>query len=84
MDNPKIRIESDGDITIVYLGGKRVKTRNIEFSAKLTPKSDKAVMWKGDFLKTDEKGDAVIENDDIVTEEFCYKNDVYQAGDINA
>ena len=84
MENPKIRIESDGDITVVYIDGKRVKTRNIEFSAKLTKDSDRAVMWKGDFLKTDENGNAVIENDDIVTEEFGYKNSAYEAGGLNA
>ena len=71
MDNPKIRIESDGICTEVYLDGKRVNSCiTLDFHA--TVEDGIHVTWNGAKHKKDENGKLVIENDDIVTEEFHY------------
>lgn len=71
MDNPKIRIESDGIRTEVYLDGEKVDSCiSLDFHA--TVDDGIHVEWNGEKHKKDDNGKLVIENDDIVTEEFHY------------
>lgn len=73
MKNPKIRIESDGKIARVYLDGAEVAScTHIEFYADSTDGIH--ISWNGIFSKQDENGKMLIENDEIVTEEFYYDN----------
>lgn len=71
MDNPKIRIESDGIRTIVYLDGKEVeRCMSLNFHANV--ENGVHVQWSGTRQKEDENGHLIIENDKISTEEFRY------------
>lgn len=75
MDNPKIKIESDGITAVVYLNGKHIKGKLIDFSFHGDAENNIHIKWDGTFLKRDEKGRPCIENDEIVTEEFHYDSD---------
>lgn len=71
MDNPKIKIESDGMRTFVYLDGKEIKHgTSINFHADV--ENGIHVQWNGTKHKEDENGHLIIENDEVATEEFCY------------
>lgn len=71
MDNPKIRIESDGIRAIVYLDGKKVKhCTSIDFYGSVD--GDIHIQWSGTTKKEDENGHLIIENDEIATEKFHY------------
>lgn len=72
MDNPKIRIESDGIATIVYLNGERVRCTSLDFHGDVA--GGIHVEWDGIFIKEDENGKTLIENGEVVTEEFHYGN----------
>ena len=73
MENPKIRIESDGMRTIAYLDGKEIKRcTSLDFHAD--SEGSIHVWWNGITQKEDENGHLIIENDEIVTEEFHYDN----------
>lgn len=70
MDNPKIRIESDGHFTEVYLDGKKVRCTSLDFHGDVGESIH--IKWDGVMQKRDEKGDPIIENHEVVTEEFHY------------
>lgn len=71
MDNPKIKIESDGVRTEVYLDGEKVDScTSLNFHA--TVENGIHVTWNGTKHKKDESGHLIVENDEIMTEEFCY------------
>ncbi len=71
MENPKIKIESDGIRTIVYLDGKKVeRCTSINFHADV--EDSIRAQWSGTTQKEDENGHLIIENDEIATEEFHY------------
>lgn len=72
MDNTKIRIESDGNFAEVYLDGKKVKCTSLDFHGDV--KNGLRFKWGGIMQKTDEKGDPIIENGKVATEEFHYDN----------
>lgn len=72
MDNPKIRIESDGNFAEVYLDGKKVRCVSLDFHGDV--ENGLHFKWDGAMQKTDEKGEPVIENGKVVTEEFRYDN----------
>lgn len=81
MENPKIRIESDGIRTYVYLDGKEVKhCTSLNFHANVD--NGVYVQWNGTMLTEDENGHLIIENDEIVTKEFHY--DSRKVGDSDA
>lgn len=73
MDNPKIKIESDGICTKVYLDGEKIKNcTSINFHADV--ENGIHVQWNGTKHKEDENGHLIIENDEIAAEEFHYDN----------
>lgn len=73
MDNPKIKIESDGLRTEVWINGEKVKNcTQLDFHADVADGFH--VKWSGKTNKCDESGRLCIENDEIVKEEFCYDN----------
>lgn len=72
MENPKIRIESDGNFAEVYLDGKKSRCTSLDFHGKVDDILH--IAWSGVMQKTDEKGDPVIENGKVATEEFHYDN----------
>lgn len=70
MDNPKIRIESNGICTEVYLDGKKIRCTQLDFHGDL--EGGLHFNWKGVMQKLDENGRPYVENDEIVTEKFHY------------
>ena len=71
MDNPKIKIESDGIRTVVYIDGKKIeRCTSLDFHANVD--NGIHVCWNGKTQKEDESGHLIIENDEIATEEFRY------------
>lgn len=72
MDNPKIRIESDGHFAEVYLDGTKVRCTSLDFHGDVGETIH--IKWDGVMQKRDEKGDPIIENHEVVTEEFHYDN----------
>lgn len=70
MDNPKIRIESDGITTKVYLDGKKIRCTSIDFHGDVD--NGLHIKWDGTFLKEDANGVVYTLNDEIATEEFHY------------
>lgn len=71
MDNPKIKIESDGMRTVVYIDGKKIeRCTSLDFRANVD--NGIHVCWNGKTQKEDEGGHLIIENDEIATEEFRY------------
>jgi hypothetical protein len=71
MDSPKIRIESDGMRTVVYIDGKKIeRCTSLDFHANVD--NGIRVYWNGTTQKEDENGHLIIENDEIATEEFHY------------
>lgn len=72
MDNPKIKIESDGIATEVYLNGERISDTLIDFSFRAHIDTGLHVEYGGERFKRDKNGKAIIENNEIVTEKFCY------------
>lgn len=69
MDNPKIRIESDGISAIVYLNGKKVRCTSLDFHGDIA--GGIHIKWDGILVK-EEGGKTLIENNEVVTEEFHY------------
>ena len=73
MEKPKIKIESDGMITKVYIDGKKVeRCTSINFCADV--EDGIHIQWSGTKQKEDENGHLIIENDEIVEEKFHYDN----------
>lgn len=70
MDNPKIRIESDGITTVVHLDGKHIRTTKLNFHADA--QNGLNVKWDGLLVKEDKNGKSLIENETFVTEKFSY------------
>lgn len=82
MENPKIRIESDGKIARVYLNGEHIRGTLIDFSFHAGVENDIHIKWDGVMQKLDENGNLYIENDEIATEEYHY--DSREVGDSDA
>lgn len=73
MDNPKIKIESDGNFAELYLNGKKVGSRLIDFRFHADMQRGKVnIEWGGLLIVKDEKGNTVIKHDDILKENFYY------------
>lgn len=73
MDNPKIRIESDGNFVELYLNGEKVKSQLIDFRFHANVKNQKiSIEWGGLIAVEDESGSPVIKHDNIMTENFYY------------
>lgn len=70
MDNPKIRIESDGHFAEVYLDGKKVRCTSLDFHGDVNETIH--IKWDGIMQKEDGKGELIIENHKVATEEFHY------------
>ena len=72
IENPKIMIVSDGDITIIHLNGEHIRAESIEFLAHKGEFEDRVVICNGIIQKKDESGHAIIENDEIARQKFHY------------
>lgn len=70
MDNPKIRIESDGHFAEVYLDGEKIRCASLDFHGAVG--DDIHIKWDGVMQKLNENGDPRIENGEVATEEFHY------------
>lgn len=83
MDNPKIRIESDGNSIELYLNGKKVKPQLIDFRFHANIKRQKtSIEWGGLIAVQDESGNPVIKYDNIVTENFYYDSNDKEGGKV--
>lgn len=72
MDNPKIRIESDGHFAEVYIDGEKVRCTSLDFHGAVG--DDIHIKWDGVMQKLNGNGDPRIENGEVATEEFHYDN----------
>lgn len=72
MDNPKIRIESNGICTEVYLDGEKIRCTQLDFHGDVA--GGLHINWKGLMQKLDENGNPYIENDEVATEKFQYNS----------
>lgn len=72
MDNPKIRIESDGVTAVVYLNGERIKSPLLDFSFHGDVENGVCIKWSGVLYKLDKNGNTYVENNEIATEKFHY------------
>lgn len=72
MDNPKIRIESDGKTAHIYLNGEHIRSPLIDFSFHGDVENGIHIKWSGVIQKLDENGRPYIENGEVATEEFHY------------
>lgn len=70
MDNPKIRIESDGKRAEVFLGGEKIRCMLLDFHGEVA-EGKVSIKWSGKKQKLGENGDPCIENHDLVIESFC-------------
>ncbi len=70
MENPKIKIESDGVTAIVYLNGEKIKCTQLDFHGDI--KNGLHIKWDGVMQKLNENGTVCVENDEVVTEKFHY------------
>lgn len=70
MDNPKIRIESDGKTAEVYLNENKIRCTEIDFHGDV--ENGLRIKWDGVMNITDESGKTTIKNGEVVTEEFHY------------
>lgn len=82
MENPKIRIESDGITANVYLNGENIGATLLDFSFHGDVENGIHIKWHGVMHKKNEKGMPYVENNEIATEEFHY--DSREAGVANA
>lgn len=81
MDNPKIRIESDGNSVELYLNGKKVKSKLIDFRFHANAKRQKtSIEWGGLIAVESESGNPIIKHDEIVTENFYYDSNDKEGG----
>lgn len=73
MENPKIRIESDGRTARVCLDGEEIKTTTlIDFSFHADADDGIRIQWDGMFNKTNEHGVCYAIGDEIAAESFHY------------
>lgn len=64
MENPKLRIESNGTVTEIYIDGVKIKNATeCLFHAEILN-----VKCEIEKYKTDENGKIIIENDDTIKE----------------
>ena len=71
MDNPKIRIESDGVTAVVYLNGEKIRCTSLDFHGD-ADENRIYIKWDGTMQIADENGNPIIRNGMLVTEEFHY------------
>lgn len=72
MDNPKIKIESDGVTAVIYLNGERIKSPLLDFSFHGDVENGIHIKWDGIKQKLNENGMSYVENDEVATEKFHY------------
>lgn len=72
IENPKIMIVSDGDITILHLNGEHVRGEATDFLFHADVKTGRVVKFDGVIQNKDENGHAIIENDEIARQKFHY------------
>lgn len=82
MDNPKIRIESNGVNAKVWLNDEDISATLLDFLFHGDVKHGIHIKWDGVMNKLNENGMPYVENDKIATEEFHY--DSCEAGGLNA
>lgn len=71
MDNPKIRIESDGKRAEVFLDGEEIRCILLDFHGEVA-EGKVSIKWSGKKQKLDENGSLCIEDNDLVIESFCH------------
>lgn len=75
MDNPKIRIESDGVTAVICLDGEHIRSTLLDFSFHGdVDENGIHIKWDGIKQKLNENGMPYVENDEVATEEFHYDN----------
>lgn len=72
IENPKIMIVSDGDITILHLNGEHVKGYAVDFSFHADVETGRVVKFDGIILEKDENGNLFARNDEIARQKFHY------------
>lgn len=73
IENPKIKIVSDGNRTILHLNGENARGRLLDFSFHADVETGKAiVVCEGKLNKTDKMGNIAIKDDKVVEEKFRY------------
>lgn len=73
IENPKIMIVSDGDITILHLNGEHIRGEATDFLFHAdVVTGERTVMCNGIIQKKDENGRAIIENDEVARQKFRY------------
>lgn len=72
MENPKIRIESDGKTASVYLNGENIGTTLLDFSFHGDVENGLHIKWDGIKQKLNKNGMPYAENGEVATEEFHY------------
>lgn len=72
MDNPKIRIESDGETAVIYLNGEHIQSKLLDFSFHGDVENGIHIKWDGILRKLNENGRPYVENGEVATEEFHY------------
>lgn len=72
IENPKIMIVSDGDITILHLNGEHVRGESVDFLFHADVDYGRIVRFDGVIQKKDENGHPVIENDEVARQKFHY------------
>lgn len=71
--NPKVIIESDGDITVVYLDGENSKGKLIDFSFHADVETgERIVTFSGRRNKLNKYGNSYVENDKVAEQKFHY------------
>lgn len=73
MENPKIRIESNGKVADVYIDGEQIsRCRMIDFSFHGDADNGIHIIWDGEMLKVNEHGLPYDVDGKIATEKFHY------------
>lgn len=72
MDNPKIKIESDGKTAVIYLDGKNIPTTLLDFSFHGDVENGVHIKWDGIMYQLSENGVPLVQGDKVVTEKFNY------------
>lgn len=71
--NPKVIIESDGDITIIYLDGENSKGKLIDFSFHADVETGEGIVtFSGRRNKLNEAGNPYVENNKVAEQTFHY------------
>lgn len=74
MDNPRIKIESDGNTATIYIDGEKVKGKMVDLHFHGDVDDGIHIAWDYEIIKEDENGMPLVENNEIVTEKHHFDN----------